>query len=275
MSNHIPGEKPEQSRHPQTASISSTRAFTLIELLVVIAIIAILAAMLLPALAKAKSKAQATYCMNNQRQLVLCWLMYSGDYQEQLVPNNDLTGGGWVDGVMSLSSPSTDNTNVFKLINSRLGPYTKNIGIYKCPSDQSADKFLGPRVRSVSMNCYIVGCGNVVNAYDKPQYLTYKKSSDITRPGPANLWVFLDERSDSINDGFFGQEVGTTMIRDCPGDYHNFACGLAFADGHSEIHKWVDPNTRLPINNLQPWPGMNYSSPNDMAWMNERTTALK
>src|SRR5437899_7123712 len=138
--------------------------FTLIELLVVIAIIAILAAMLLPALARARQKAQGVYCLGNQKQLTLAWIMYSDDYQGKLVPNHD--GGttsydlSWVPGWLDFNPDNTANTNIQYLLSSKIGPYTKNPGIYKCPADtylclERNQKL--PRVRSVGMNGFIEG----------------------------------------------------------------------------------------------------------------------
>jgi prepilin-type N-terminal cleavage/methylation domain-containing protein/prepilin-type processing-associated H-X9-DG protein len=259
--------------------------FTLIELLVVIAIIAILAAMLLPALSKAKQKTQGIYCLNNQKQLTLAWMMYSDDYNGKLVPNHDGSGttadNSWVPGWEDWTPNTLDNTNTAKLLGSKIAPYTKNLGIYKCPADIYLCTISGqklPRVRSVGMNGFIEG--GVYTDHDAygshwyPNYWSYQKMTDIQNPPPAKLWVFVDEHPDSINDGWTitnPTDPGTFV--DLPASYHNGACGFGFADGHAEVHKWLEPQTRVPVkmvsqNNF--FAGINSR---DTKWIIERSTA--
>jgi len=241
--------------------LESRRAFTLIELLVVIAIIAILAAMLFPALAKAKTKSQGISCMNNTKQLMLANHLYQGDNQDTFPmafhggfqPGPNDPNKPWVTGWLDWGTGS-DNTNEIFLLDQRYAVLASYFGkqknVYKCPADSYASpnqRRLGwsTRVRSVSGNIYI-GKGNgwasIGGGPSGPNNLTiYKgaaKSSELTIPGPAQTWVYVDEHPDSINDAGAFPPNSANNIPDAPATYHNGAAGFAFADGHSEIHKW-------------------------------------
>jgi prepilin-type processing-associated H-X9-DG protein len=323
--------------NPKTKKIQNARSqnqgFALIDLLAVIAVVAALAVTLLPALAGSRPNSQAFQCQNNQRQIVRAWQMYAEDCNDLLPPNDFYSGGGtgsttpyngpsrvegtgrapnwnWVGGAMDQRVNNSEATNTMDLTtDAALGFYCTNASVYHCPADNSVVSGIGPRVRSVSMNCAVgtlwntapplggggVGCaqGNPVGPTwlsgswagtcgNNTAWQTYGKLSSISKPSPANFFVITDENPNSINDPVLMVAMGTpdangnateNELIDIPASYHNGACGFAFADGHSEIHKWL--GTVLdgaPKNDTEMTTTLDIS---DLRWLQARTSATQ
>ena len=247
---------------------------TLIELLVVVAIIAIVAALLLPALAGARVRSQRVSCLNNLRQLQLAWAMYPDDNHDTVSPNVQVTrfylDFSWVQSFLDYDGTNPQNTNTDLLLNGQyaaFAPYVKSARTYKCPSDRSTVSIMAdlhPRVRSYAMNWTI---GATVR-----DWKSVLKLSDISVPQPSELFVLLDEHPDSLSDVHYHMTTTTGInanLVNYPSSLHGGGGVLSFADGHVEWHKWVDERTRPPVIGVR-FIGVDYMPGNpDIDWLQE------
>lgn len=275
--------------------------FTLLELLVVIVIISTLAALLLPMMGAAKTRAQTVGCLNNSRQLTLAWHLYSTDYNDAVANNFGVSPTveviqnrrleNWINNVMTWGASGgiedASNTNVAWVTGGVLGRYTAGgVGVYKCPADTAlspAQMRAGfrQRNRSISMNSVFGLYTSLAQASDPtaaglnwglPQYRQYLKQTQV--PRPAKTWLFVDEHPDTINDGNFVSKPGVDFWQDIPASYHNGACGFSFSDGHSEIRNWRSGTSKYKgVLFAYDRPRMSFDKPGraDFAWYLERT----
>jgi prepilin-type processing-associated H-X9-DG protein len=252
---------------------STDTAFTRLELVVLISVVGFWVLLLTPAFARSRAGDRSWQCQNNLRQLVAGWRLYTADNEDHVA-----TAFSWVRGGLGYDG-HPDNTNVTYLTGSLLWPYVNELSAFKCPADRSTS--LGgtagqPRTRSYSMNHAFRT--HASEHWSAPPWRIYRKASDMVKPAPARLWVFLDEHPDSINDAAFAVQMDKqgdeAVWNDMPSSYHNGTGMVSFGDGHTENHKWHDLRTLYRVTYSQRFPYI-LAQPNnpDIAWVQEGTTA--
>ena len=254
-------------------------AFTLIELLVVIAVLGILSSMLLPALARTKTQAQGSFCLNNTRQLILACQMYCDDnkgiFPYNLAGTAVHTNINWVSDLLDWETNS-DNTNAALLTGAALGPYVaQSCGTYRCPSDTALSAIQRSagwpnRARSYSMNASIGDAGEITQSgvnINNPDYVQFFKLDAIAQT--AQIFIFVEEHPDTISDGYFLNKAYYNEWIRLPASYHDGGATFSFADGHGELHHWQDASTKAPA---QPdaapvYLNLPYGEQNDLKWI--------
>jgi prepilin-type N-terminal cleavage/methylation domain-containing protein/prepilin-type processing-associated H-X9-DG protein len=265
------------------------RGFTLVELLVVIAIIALLAALLLPALARAKMAAKKVQCISNQKQLADAWIMYAGDNSDFLVANGEIYPAStieklWVQGAFYYAEANTNATYILDPKYALFANYIKTTRIYLCPTDRSTVTVSGqtyPKLRSYSLNAYVGWLGKWDNrlgptdSRGSPLYRVFEKHSELTAAMPGGVFLFQDVNPNSICWPFFGVQMVQDYFFNWPNSSHNRGGVVSFADGHVEYHRWRDQRTITAYSTT--YHEHKDSSPNnaDLVWLRERATARK